>query len=765
MGKYIWLIGENLGATANNNGYYFWRGIVERNDGIEKYFVLEKNNKNEAFVSGLPEECRRFVVWKNSREHLRLFFSADMYFVVLSYRDIRPERLMGKSIGPAIQKPLVYLQHGPTAMKVLGYDGHSFHNNLFRFIYYNPSIPQSIIEKNGFRPYQLYYGEQQPRYVELIRRFRESSPDKKRILWFMTWREYLGDNPETELLIKNVRDVLSDNSLKEYLERTDTELRLCVHSFFDKERMEQLKGEKASPHIKIMHSSRIDVMTEIASCSLLITDYSSVGFDVTLLNKPVVLYQPDIGSYLKKRELYCSVDELDKYNITAPERLTRCIVGESYGINPFFRSRMPERIDHDEILSGRFIDRMYEYFADIQKKKITFIGYNFYGIGGTVFATRSLAEGLLEKGRLVELLSLKKDQEAKNPPCGLNFTHLYVANRKDPVNLFKRHFYRRKKLYSFLRFDKYMFRLKPYAGMKLTELLGRTNSETVVSTRESLHLFLNAADSPDIRNKIYFFHCPVDMMDDVFPGIVPELKKCNIKKAVFVTGRNREALEEKFGYNNYDEYLVLGNCLEASRSVSRESIRAVEKKDVYRGVYLVRLSRDRAEDLENLISYGKYLKEKNRHDIIIDVFGAGDYAEEFSERLKKEGLTDFISYCGAAKDGPAEIRKHDAVIDFSLNHSFGMPYIEALMNGKMVYCQENPGSLDVLADIPEAIVHSYDELTEKLLSLSDISADTLRNYYDIISKRFSRSALAGSFLDFIDGNAPERSYIPDRTEN
>ena len=756
MGKYIWLIGENLGATADNNGYFFWRGIVEKNDDIDKYFVLEKTRKNEAFVSKLPEKCRQFVVWKNSREHLRLFFWADMYFVVLSYRDIRPERLMGKRIGPSIQKPLVYLQHGPTAMKVLGYDGHSFHNNLFRFVYYNPSIPQKIIEKNGFRPYQLYYGEHQPRYVELIRRFRENRSEKKRILWFMTWREYLGDNPETELLVKNVRDVLSDDRLKEYLDRTDTELRLCVHSFFDKERMERLKGENASANIKIIHSSQADVMDEIAFCSLLITDYSSVGFDVTLLDRPVVLYQPDIESYLKKRELYCSVDELNKYNIISPEKLTQCIVSEDYGINPFFRSRMPERIDHDEILSGRFIDRMYEDFADVQRRKITFIGYNFYGIGGTVFATRSLAEGLLEKGRLVELLSLKKDQEAKNPPCGLNFTQLYVSNRKDPVNLFKRHFYRRKKLYSFLRFDKYRVRLKPYAGMKLTEILGRTNSETVVSTRESLHLFLNAADSPSIRNKIYFFHCPVDMMDDVFPGIIPELKKCDIKKAVFVTERNREALEEKFGYNNYDNYLVLGNCLEASRSVSRESVCAVEKKDVYRGVYLVRLSRDRAEDLENLIGYGKYLRDNDRHDIIIDVFGEGDYAEEFSEKLKAEGLTDCISYRGGAKDGPAEIRKHDAVVDFSLNHSFGMPYIEALMNGKMVYCQENPGSLDVLADIPEAIVHSYEELTQKLLSLPDISADTLREYYDTISERFSRSALADRFIGFIDGNNPQK---------
>ena len=42
------------------------------------------------------------------------------------------------------------------------------------------------------------------------------------------------------------------------------------------------------------------------------------------------------------------------------------------------------------------------------------------------------------------------------------------------------------------------------------------------------------------------------------------------------------------------------------------------------------------------------------------------------------------------------VKNHDAVVDFTLNHSFGMPYIEAILNGKMVYCTENTGSREVL---------------------------------------------------------------------
>ena len=56
---------------------------------------------------------------------------------------------------------------------------------------------------------------------------------------------------------------------------------------------------------------------------------------------------------------------------------------------------------------------MYKYLKEIQENKITFIGYNFYGIGGTVSATKALAEALMEKNYMVELISLKKTKSEK----------------------------------------------------------------------------------------------------------------------------------------------------------------------------------------------------------------------------------------------------------------------------------------------------------------------------------------------------------------
>ncbi|MBQ1392209.1 MAG: glycosyltransferase, partial [Lachnospiraceae bacterium] len=112
--------------------------------------------------------------------------------------------------------------------------------------------------------------------------------------------------------------------------------------------------------------------------------------------------------------------------------------------------------------------------------------------------------------------------------------------------------------------------------------------------------------------------------------------------------------------------------------------------------------------------------------------------------------TDYICYNGITPDGPAEIRQHDAVVDFSLNHSFGMPYIEGIMNGKMVFCQKNQGSKEVMEKIPEAYIRSYEDLTKKILSLPEIPAEKLQEYYDIISEKYSRDTLAKNMIAYLN---------------
>ena len=188
---------------------------------------------------------------------------------------------------------------------------------MFRFLIYNPNIKEKLQEINGLREYQIYNAMYHPRYMELIRRYKNRVPHTgKRILWFITWREYLGDNLESKRFFYDIKKVATNEKLQTYLEKTGGELRICLHALTNQADIEEIKRHVAgAPFVKIIDPSQVDVMTELAEADVLVTDYSSVGFDFTTMEKPVILYQPDREAYLLKRNLYCTEEELQKASI------------------------------------------------------------------------------------------------------------------------------------------------------------------------------------------------------------------------------------------------------------------------------------------------------------------------------------------------------------------------------------------------------------------------------------------------------------------
>ena len=237
--KYIWIFGENHGATADNNSFYFWQYVVNIEDDIEKYIVLEKNQDTLKVYKRLSVHEKSFVLWRNSKKHYQKYFDADMFFVTLSYKDILPEKFLFKNTNLTIKKPVVYLQHGTLGLKKIGYTGRSYWNNMFRFFIYNQDMLTVFAEENDFKPYQLYYAKFHPRYGEFLRK-DEQIKDKNQILWFLTWREYFGDNFQTRLFIKSIKNIIKSPKLNDYLSQKNLTLKLCVHQFFNSETFDDI---------------------------------------------------------------------------------------------------------------------------------------------------------------------------------------------------------------------------------------------------------------------------------------------------------------------------------------------------------------------------------------------------------------------------------------------------------------------------------------------------------------------------------------------
>ena len=275
-------------------------------------------------------------------------------------------------------------------------------------------------------------------------------------------------------------------------------------------------------------------------------------------------------------------------------------------------------------------------------------------------------------------------------------------------------------------------------------------TNTLISTRESLHLFLKDCVSENVKNKIYFFHCADDSINVLYPGLIDKLKQIEIEKAVFVTEQNRQALEQNKDYNNYKKHEIIGNALEQYKIISIDKIEPIEKKKIYRGIYLLRISKDRMEDLQNLVNFGLFLKNNNIKNFILDVYGTGDYVEQFLDELEENDIMDVINYRGLTTNPTEELRQHDVMVDLSLNHSFGMTYIEAILNGKKVFCMKNQGSLEVMKDIPNSYIESFEQLYEQLNNLDKITQEELMENYRKVDEKFSRRVVTDKFIKFMD---------------
>lgn len=92
-----------------------------------------------------------------------------------------------------------------------------------------------------------------------------------------------------------------------------------------------MNGEK---YDNIFYIEDTSLFTLMFASKLMITDYSSVIFEYSLLNKPVIHYCPDYKRYLKDREFYLDFDnELYGEIIKTPEELLNKLRNKDYNIN------------------------------------------------------------------------------------------------------------------------------------------------------------------------------------------------------------------------------------------------------------------------------------------------------------------------------------------------------------------------------------------------------------------------------------------------
>lgn len=738
--KYIWIYGENRAESACENAFNFWRYGLTKDDSVEKYLILKKNDFTLKVYDTLSKLEKEHVLWHDSRKHKKIFKKADMCFISDSFEDVCPTKGSLRRKTFELNKPLVFLQKDTNSIFNSRFTGESQNNNIFRFCVYDKSNIETLKDKNNFKDYQL-------KYVKFPLKFdsdfinEDDTTIKDSLVWVVEWRYYESIRMD---FIDNLLSILKSNKLNDYLSRNNLKLKLYLHRYYKKNKFKKI-FDCANSNIEIFNTNVISKEDKLKS-KLLITDYSSYAYDYTLLNRPVILYQPDFD-FIKNKHQFL-IDENKLINIKDPGELISAVVDEKRIENPVLE--MWDDRNFEDIKNNDHLKELYDYFIEKQENKITFIGYNFFGVGGTVSATKALSEGLMQNDCFVELYSILKTNSRNSKPYGINFTHAFYRHTISVREKVKYKLLKLTKMYGYIGYEENVDGLNPYSNYHLKKTLKNIKSKTVVSTREPLHLYLDDCKSDFIKDKIYFFHAPADTLDVMYPGLITELKKRTFGKAIFVTESNRLALKELFDYSNYNQHIIIGNALEEVKVIPRENIQTIPKKDKYVGIYLLRISKDRIDDLNNLIEFAKHLKKNNITNIVIDVFGGGNYVEDFLDIVYSNNLDNVINYRGKTNNPFGEIKNHDFMADFTLNHSFGMIYIEGVLGGRKVFCMKNPGSVEVMDGIENTYIESFDWLVDQINNISEISLEELQNNYDVISSRFSQKAVSEKFLDFLE---------------
>lgn len=337
----IWLVGENYGLSARDNGLAFFEYCMSRKDGMdtEVYFITKAENKD----IGALDIYKDNVLIYDSPEHIYLDELAEFYIVSHGIRDVMPS-LYHNSIGK-YRKNVIYLQHGVIAMKKCGMSNKSYGGSIRKFVVSSEQECNLLVDNRQFWEDEII--------VTGLSRFDKllASVDKsENYIWIMpTWRDWLvkleRDFTNSDFY-KYYSTILQDKKLEKQLRESKQKLIFSLHIEFEKYKCFFDIFENDVVHITDMHEKSI--AERIKECQMIITDYSSIVFDAIYLGKPVLFFQFDQDLYNKYRGSYVDLEStLPGEVLHSPERLVDSLIS---------------MIQNNFQVESKYIDRAKKFF-------------------------------------------------------------------------------------------------------------------------------------------------------------------------------------------------------------------------------------------------------------------------------------------------------------------------------------------------------------------------------------------------------------------
>lgn len=286
----VWLVGERY-DTAQDNGYAFYKYLRENTD-VNAYYTIE---------SGAPDydkiKSDSHVLRFGSAEHFEIAFKAGVLLGTHDLENLLPYK-PSRGFFNYDDTIRVFLQHG-----VLGRKRVEYHKKYYD-LPFDLFIVSSEPEKYDVVMKKLGYDEADVAITGLARFDSLPRENKtKDILLMPTWRDWINTDEAflTSKYFHKYNGLIHNERLIRILEDNDVQLNFYPHyraqMYFNDEIL------NPSSNINFIQLGKRTVQELLIDHSLLITDYSSVSFDFTLMNKPVIYYHFDVRKFFRQGKL------------------------------------------------------------------------------------------------------------------------------------------------------------------------------------------------------------------------------------------------------------------------------------------------------------------------------------------------------------------------------------------------------------------------------------------------------------------------------
>lgn len=304
--RHIQLVYEKFCMMAQDNGYYFFKYCMdheeEKRQNNHIYYVITKDAPDRKKLDAYQSHLVDFM----SIRHMIYMIAAELLVSTDTRNHLYAMRQRGSILKRYLRKkPLVFLQHGVTALKKVDFfygKGKSGSCDLF--------VVTSDFEKKIIEDY-FGYAEDEIVNSGFARWdvLEDKSEGLREILIMPTWRAWLENVTLEEFkesdYFHNYMALLNSPRFHSFLEKNDLMANFYLHSKF-REFIQDFSVE--SDRIRLIVFGEEPANELMMRCKMLVTDYSSVCWDVFYLDKPVVFFQFDRDKYMEAHGSYLDMD-------------------------------------------------------------------------------------------------------------------------------------------------------------------------------------------------------------------------------------------------------------------------------------------------------------------------------------------------------------------------------------------------------------------------------------------------------------------------